>query len=92
MRAVINAGEHDQRADRRQTERDRQQHGDSRHSADTRQHADKRTDQGAEQAEADVVRMRGDLKAERKIGEKISHGSLGSNQNAGQSWNGSWSK
>ena len=49
LRAVINAGEHDQRADRRQSKRDRQQHGNRRDGADAGQHADQRADERAEQ-------------------------------------------
>jgi hypothetical protein len=44
LRAVIDAGEHDQRADRRQAEGDRQQHGHRGNGADARQNADQRTD------------------------------------------------
>jgi hypothetical protein len=51
LRSVIDAREHDQRADRRQAERDRQQHCDGRDRADPRQHADQGSDQGAEQTE-----------------------------------------
>src|SRR5436309_666258 len=47
LRAVIDAREHDQRADRRQAERDRQQHRDGRNGADPRQNADEGSDQGA---------------------------------------------
>ena len=39
LRAVIDAGEHDQGADRRQAEGDRQQHRDGRDRADAGQHA-----------------------------------------------------
>ena len=54
LRAVIDAGEHDQRADRRQAEGDRQQHGDRGNGADARQHADQRADQRTDQAQQDV--------------------------------------
>ena len=55
LRAVIDAGEHDQRADRRQAEGDRQQHRDGGERADAGQHADQRADQRAEQTEHDVL-------------------------------------
>jgi hypothetical protein len=51
LRAVIDAGEHDQRADRRQPEGDRQQHRDGGERADAGQHADQRADQRADQAQ-----------------------------------------
>ena len=56
LRAVIDAGEHDQRADRRQAEGDRQQHRDGGDGADARQHADQRADQSADQAQQKVDR------------------------------------
>ena len=52
LRAVVDAGEHDQRADRRQAEGDRQQHRDGGERADARQHADQRADERADQAQA----------------------------------------
>ena len=45
LRAVIDAGEHDQRADRRHAVGDRQQHRDGGERADARQHADQRAHQ-----------------------------------------------
>ena len=50
LRAVVDAGEHDQRAFRRQEVSDRQQQRHRRHRTDTRQHADGRADQGAHEA------------------------------------------
>ena len=44
LRAVVDAGEHDQRADRRQAEGDRQQHRDGGERPDAGQHADQRAD------------------------------------------------
>jgi hypothetical protein len=74
LRAVINACEHDQRADRRQAERDWQKHGDCRNGADARQYANERTDQRTKQAEADVVWVRGNRETHREIGKKFTHG------------------
>ncbi len=50
LSAVIDAGEHDQGADRRKAERDRQQHRHRGNGADAGQHADQRADQRADQA------------------------------------------
>ena len=49
LRAVVDAGEHDQRRHRRQRIRDRQQHRDRRHRTDARQHADQRAEQHADE-------------------------------------------
>ena len=73
LRAVIDAGEHDQGAHRGQPEGDRQQHRDGRDRADARQHADKRADQRAEKTEQDVVGLGRDPKAQRQVGEKVRH-------------------
>ena len=52
LRAVIDAGEHDQRGHRiAELEGDRQQHGDGGGGADAGQHADQRAEQHADQAE-----------------------------------------
>ena len=53
--AVIDAGEHDQRADRVEPEGDRQQHRDGGDRADAGQHADQRADEAADEAEPDVL-------------------------------------
>ena len=74
--AVINSGEHDQRADRRQAEGDRQQHGNRRDGADARKHTDQCADERAEQTKADVVWIGGDRETERKVGEKFTHDGL----------------
>ena len=77
LRAVIDAGEHDQRADRRQAEGDRQQHRDGRDGADAGQHADQRADQRADQAEQDVQSgIRRDREAQREIREEFGHDNL----------------
>ena len=54
LRAVIDAGQHDQRADRRQAEGDRQQHRDGGDRADAGQNPDQRADQRADQTKQDV--------------------------------------
>ena len=76
LRAVIDAGEHDQRADRRQPEGDRQQHGDGGDRADAGQHADQRADQRTDQAEQQCSSGGRDREAQCKIGEKFGHGDL----------------
>ena len=49
LRAVVDAGQHDQRGHRRQRVGDRQQHRDRRHRPDAGQHADQRAEQHAEE-------------------------------------------
>ena len=56
LRAVVDAGQHDQRRDRRQREGHRQQHRDRRHRADAGQHADQRAEQHADEAVEEVER------------------------------------
>ena len=73
LSAVINAGEHDQRADRRQAECDRQQHRDGRNRADAGQNADQGSHQRTEQTEQNVVRVGRDLKAQQEVREKVRH-------------------
>ena len=51
MGAVVDAGQHDQRRDRRDVEGERQQHRDRRHRPD----AGKNADQGAHQAADEAV-------------------------------------
>ena len=60
LRAVENAGEHDQRRRRRQREGERQQDRDRGDRRDARQHADQRADQRAQQAEAEIGRRERD--------------------------------
>ena len=55
LRAVVDAGQHDQRGGRRQMEGDRQQHGDGRHRADAGQHADQRADHAADERVEQVL-------------------------------------
>src|SRR5215510_13652587 len=73
LRAVVNAREHDQRADRRQTEGDRQQHRDGGDRADTGQHADQGANQRAEQAEQDIEWIARDLEAHPEVRKKVRH-------------------
>ncbi len=65
--AVVDAGQHDQRAERAQAEGDRQQHRDGRDRADARKDADQRSDQATEQAEQKIERRGGDPEADRQI-------------------------
>ncbi len=58
LRSIVDAGEHDERAHRRQAERDRQQHRDRGDGADAGKNADQRPDQRADQAEDHVHRHR----------------------------------
>ena len=74
LRAVVDAGEHDQRRDRRQVEGDRQQHRDGRHRADARQHADQRADCCADEAQQDVHGRQRNGRAHPKVRQKIKHG------------------
>ena len=73
LRAVEDAGQHDQRRGRRQREGERQQDRDGGDRRDARQHADQRADQRAEKAEADVGRRQRDREAGGEIGEQV-HG------------------
>ena len=73
LRAVVDAGEHDQRRDRRHAVRDRKQHGDRRHRADPRQHADQRAEKTADQRIEQVDRRDCDAESEREIRYQV-HG------------------
>src|SRR5215813_4074398 len=70
---VVDAREHDQRADRRQAEGDRQQHRDGGDRADAGQNADQGANQRAEQAEQDIEWIGRDLKAHPEVREKVRH-------------------
>jgi hypothetical protein len=50
LRAVVDAGQHDQRGHRGQRVGGRQQHGDGGHRADAGQHADQRAQQAADES------------------------------------------
>ena len=71
LRAVIDAGQHDQRADRRDVEGDRQEHRDGGERADAGQDADQRADRDAEHAVTEVLQREGDAEAEGEIVEQI---------------------
>ena len=71
LRAVVDAGQHDQRRGRRQVEGDRQQHGDGRHRADAGQHADQRADHAAEQGIEQVLEADGDSESEKEVVQEI---------------------
>src|SRR6478736_6038077 len=71
LRAVIDAGEHDQGAERAQPERHRQQHGDGGDRADAGKNADQRSDQAAEQAEAQIDRGHRGAEAGGEVGKQV---------------------
>jgi hypothetical protein len=73
LRAVENAGQHDQRAHRREPERDRQDHRHGGERSDPRQHADRRSDHAAEQAQADVLPGQRNAETHRDIGQDVGH-------------------
>ena len=75
LRAVIDAGKHDQRGDRAQVERDRQQHRDRGHRADAGQHADERAEHDADQRVEQVQGRDRDAEAEDQVVEDIHRGS-----------------
>ena len=52
LRAIVDAGQHDQRWQRAEPEGDRQQHRDGRNRPDARQHADQRAEQAPDQRKA----------------------------------------
>ena len=52
LRAVVDAGEHDERAGRIHLERERHQHGDGGDRPDAGQHADQRADEAADEGKA----------------------------------------
>ena len=71
LRAVVDAGQHDQRGNRRQRERHRQQHCDRRDRADAGQHADQRAQQDADEAIQQVRKRQRDGETDMQVGEKI---------------------
>jgi hypothetical protein len=73
LRAVEDPGEHDQGRRRRQSEGDRQQHGDGGDRAEAGQHADRRAEENADQAVEEVGRTERGLETEAEIGEHV-HG------------------
>ena len=70
-RAVIDAGEHDQRAERRRTVGDRQEHGDGGDRPDARQYADQRAEHHADETEAEIDRRHRRAEPGREIGEHV---------------------
>ena len=76
LRAVVDAGQHDQGRDRRQAEGDRQQHGDGGDRAEAGQHADRRAEQHADEAVEQVERAERRGEAEPEIAEQFHGGSL----------------
>ncbi len=77
LRAVVDAGEHDERGDRREGEGDRQQHRDGRGRADPGQHPDEGAEQHADEAVEQVDRGEGGLEAEGEVGEEVHHRTQG---------------
>ena len=71
--AVIDAGQHDQRAGGIEPEGDRQQHGDGGDRADARQHADERADEAAQEGEAQVLKRERHAEAKAQVGDEITH-------------------
>ncbi len=71
LRAVVDAGEHDQRRNRLQRVRGRQQHGDGRHRADPRQHADQRAQQRPDERVDQVDRRQRDRETQRQVMEDL---------------------
>ena len=67
LRAVVDAGQHDQR--RRRVERvdRRQQHRDRRHRPEAGQHADQRAEQAADEGVQQVLEREGDAEAEPRL-------------------------
>jgi hypothetical protein len=59
LRAIVDAGEHDDRRRRGQRERERQEECDRRDRSQTRQHADRRAEQHAGQTRPEVLRREG---------------------------------
>ena len=83
LRAVVDAGEHDQRAERAQAEGDRQQHRDGRDRPDAGKHPDQRSKQGAEQRVAQVLERRGRGEPGREIVENVQFHRYGAPHQAG---------
>ncbi len=69
LRAVVDAGQHDQRRHGFELEGDRQQHGDRRRCADAGQDADQRAKQHPDEAEEQVLDRRGGGETEGEIVE-----------------------
>ena len=72
--AVVDAGQHDERAGRIDAEGDRQQHGDGGDRADARQHADQRADEATDEAQRQVLERQRNRHPQRQVVEEIDHG------------------
>ncbi len=75
LRAVVDAGQHDDGLGGVEAEGDRQQYGNAGQRADTRQHADQRADQAAEEGIDQHVRAEGNREAQQQVVEDF-HGWL----------------
>src|SRR5262249_5967206 len=73
LRTVVNAREHDQRADRRQAKGDRQQHRNGGDRADAGQNADQSSNESAKAAAQDIEWIGRDVEAQPEVREKIRH-------------------
>src|SRR5262249_27660043 len=73
LRAIEDAGEHDQAGYRLEMKGERQQHRDGGDRSDARQHADQGADQRPNQREAEIGGCERDAEAEREIVEKLHH-------------------
>jgi hypothetical protein len=73
LRAVIDAGQHDERAGGIESERNRQQHGNGRDRPDAGQHAYQSADETAQEGEAQVLERQCDAEAEAEIGKEVTH-------------------
>src|SRR5215467_66999 len=73
LRAIEDAGEHDQAGYRLEMKGERQQHRDGGDRPDARQHADQGTDQRPNKREAEIGGRERDAEAEREIVEKLHH-------------------
>jgi hypothetical protein len=71
LRAVIDAGQHDQRGCRTEAECQWQQHRDRRDRADAGQHADQGAEKHPDETVGQVVRRDGDAEPEGEIGEDV---------------------
>jgi hypothetical protein len=73
LRAVVDAGQHDQGRGRLQCIGERQQHRQRRHRAESRQHADQRADQRAGEAVGEVLQRQRGGQAQRQVAQQF-HG------------------
>ena len=71
LRAVVDAGEHDQRRDRRQSESQRQQHRDGGQRPDAGEHPDYRAQQHAEETIHQVLPVQRDAETDAEVLDQI---------------------